>query len=127
MKKIILTIFSVCLSALCLANPVSEKEARQAAFNFLSKTANTSFDEVKLVYSQRFPTGEDTAFYVYSVENSSFVIVAGDDIAKPIWGYSLDSEFREKVPENVKGLPNGAYTMKIVTPGSQCIRKIIKH
>lgn len=127
MKKIILTIFSVCLSALCLANPVSEKEARQVAFNFLNKMTNTSFDELKLVYGQRFPIGEDTAYYVFSSGNSSFVIVAGDDIAKPIWGYSFDNGFREKVPENVKGLPNGAYTMKIVTPGSQCIRKIIKH
>lgn len=127
MKKIVLTMFLVCVSALCLANPVSEKKAHQVAFNFLNKKTNTSYDEIKLVYSQRFPIGEDTAYYVYSSGNSSFVIVAGDDIAKPIWGYSFDNGFREKVPENVKGLPNGAYTIKIVTPGSQCIRKIIKH
>ena len=103
MKKIVLTVFLVCVSALCLANPVSEKKAHQVAFNFLNKKANTPFDEIKLVYSQQFPGGEDTAYYVYSSGNSSFVIVAGDDIAKPIWGYSFDNGFSEKVPENVKG------------------------
>jgi len=103
MKKIVLSMLLVCVSALCLANPVSEKKAHQVAFNFLNKRANTSFNEMKLVHSQRFPSGEDTAYYVYSVGNSSFVIVAGDDIAKPIWGYSFDNGFSDKVPENVKG------------------------
>ncbi|MBR3827982.1 MAG: Spi family protease inhibitor [Bacteroidales bacterium] len=105
MKKIVLTMFLVCVSALCLANPVSEKKAHQVAFNFLNKKTNTSYDEIKLVYSQRFPIGEDTAYYVYSSGNSSFVIVAGDDIAKPIWGIPLITDLEKKCQKTSKSYP----------------------
>lgn len=103
MKKIVLTLFCVCGCMLCHANPISGKTARQVAYNYLTKKTNVTFEELNLVYSQHFPQSEDTAYFVYAVGHSSFVIVAGDDIAKPIWGYSTENGFSKDIPENVKG------------------------
>lgn len=54
-------------------------------------------------------TGADPAYYVFdNTAGPGFVIVAGDDVAMPVLGYSFDSEFPSgKLPSNLQAWLDG--------------------
>lgn len=90
-KAIVLLVLSgfILFSNTCFAAKVSESQAKAVASTFLkSKTGSVP---LSLVYSRT------DAFYVFGFE-AGFVIVAGDDRAFPILGYSTEGPFI--VPEN---------------------------
>lgn len=107
MKKYLLLFLIIINFPLILnTTPISESFAKSIAIEFLKQ--NISFQDttfVRLAYKesvQKESSNQTFAgFYVFNYSNSSFVIIAGDDAAKPILGYSFENKFdAQNVPEN---------------------------
>ncbi len=80
----------------CFANPVDDSTAKRVALNFLSSKVNSKnlgvVTDLKLAYTAT--NCGITCFYVFNVVSSNgFVMVSADDAAKPILGYSDESNF----------------------------------
>ena len=101
------------LAAALLALPMAGKtvdanQAAQTAARFMSgRSALRSTQDLELVYTgqneSQLRAGEAPSFYVYNVKNGTgFVIVAGDDVARPILGYSFKSSFSAEMPAHVE-------------------------
>ena len=64
---------------------------------------NVSKQAMQLVYTGTAVDGTD-CYYVFSLQPTGFVIVAADERAEPILGYSYDNPFMvEGMPDNVRG------------------------
>jgi hypothetical protein len=77
------------------ANPVDVRAAREVAVKFVSANLDrrsTGEDDVRLVKTYFIPDGR-AACYVFNLE-PGFVIVAADDCAIPILGYSDEGRLR---------------------------------
>ncbi len=101
MKKICLTLSClICFGILSYGKTVSVSTAKTIGYNFLHQTtgAVSSADELNLVYT----SGTAPAyFYVFNGANC-FVIVAADDNALPILGYSGENTFGTKnIPAHI--------------------------
>ena len=99
MKKTPLLIF--CALLLCgslHAKPVDADQARQTAARFLRQTGSTKPLSLVDITSQM----PYTEFYTFTIEGGGFVLVAADDVATPILGYSLTNSFDPKgMPDHV--------------------------
>jgi hypothetical protein len=101
--KLLLLLLSIIIPAgnLLISGNVSIEKAYTVAVNFhTSKQLRSSDKEIKLIYTSIAPTlrtssGEPAVYYyVFSANNNSgFVVVAGDDVAKPLLGYSLSGNY----------------------------------
>jgi hypothetical protein len=49
--------------------------------------------EAKPEFSLRSSASEETYYYVFNIGEEGFVIVSGDDKARPVLGYSLKGNF----------------------------------
>ena len=87
-----------------LANPVDTTYAKKIAANFyFHNTKNKSLTDVnlKLAYVSTYHDLDNQAsnselvnlFYVYSINNKGFIIIAADDDVKPVLGYSREVNF----------------------------------
>ncbi len=86
------------------AETVSAYQAEKIAQSFVSANNLTkaSAPKVKLVWNGSDKTMKDAPFYVFNSDNS-FVIVAGNDSANPILGYSTSGVFDESnIPDGLK-------------------------
>ncbi len=84
----------VAMTIVANAHPVNPATAREVGAKFLHASALLRTDspsDLQLV-STYHTTNNDAAFYVFNTENG-FVIVAADDCAIPILGYSNESVF----------------------------------
>lgn len=75
-------------------NPVDKETAKNIGAKFLQASTemkNVDVNGLELVTSYKTSDGND-AFYVFNTENG-FVIVAADDCATPILGYSTEGQF----------------------------------
>ena len=96
MKKLYLTL---CLVALTLGNllagPVNQQKAQKVGAKFLSTTAVSEKNaDIQLQLASTATDRDATDYYVFNVSNGEgFVIVAGDDCAKPILAYSTTGHF----------------------------------
>lgn len=93
MKKQRFTLFMLLLAITIAtkANSIDIRTASQIGFKFMNANTNIplhSVDELKLAATYYSKRGK-VAFYIFNCSNS-FVIVAADDFAHPILGYSLD-------------------------------------
>ena len=99
MKKTPLLIF--CALLLCgslHAKPVDANHARQAAARFLRQAGSAKPLTLVDITSQM----PYTEFYTFTIEGGGFVLVAADDVATPILGYSLTNSFDPKgMPDHV--------------------------
>lgn len=99
MKKVFLT-FAVFMAALsAFSENVTVQTAQQAAQSFLNSKmeGNQQIHLIDFAEKSEFPN-----FYVFGNEHC-FVIIAGDDGAKPVLGYSTEGGFNsELIPDNVK-------------------------
>ncbi len=95
---------------------VSLEKARQIAETFFGSrplTRTSSSVDLKMVWDggsrQTKGPADAPTFYVFdNASGPGFVIVAGDDLAKPVLGYSFENEFVvEGMPENVKAWMHG--------------------
>src|ERR1035441_2527140 len=114
MKKIIFTLTFLAFCTISFSKPVSEYSARLAGKNFLmnltNKAAYKNGITLQLVYSASATSSvaapnasAQTCYYVFNT-GKGFVIVSGDDAARPILAYSNEGTFD---PKNIS--PSAAY------------------
>ena len=104
MKKIILYICAVLISFSVSAKPVSSSDAHRVAVNFWNQ--HVKGDCPELIDMTAF-FGLSEMYLFCTVDNNGFIIVADDDIATPILGYSTSNGIlRDDMPENLTGWLN---------------------
>jgi len=101
-----------CLQVTSFARPVSLEKAKEQATAFFASTriaTRASLDNLELTTT--FPKIEtrsnyrEPAMYVFSVKSGGFVIIAGDDAARPVLAFSLEHPFVEEgMPDNLRYL-----------------------
>ena len=82
------------------ANPVDINKAKALGVKFMNTNTEIKSATADLVYTARADKGQ-AAFYVFAVQPRGFVIVAADDRAKPILGYSTESNFTAQLPDGL--------------------------
>jgi hypothetical protein len=113
MKKIFLLSLSLMLACFCaFAGQISENEAMLKAASFGKKAVSSrlmdisrSSETLSLAYTQPSATAPaDNCFYVFNRgENDGYIIVAADDRAESILGYSDSGKFDyANMPENAR-------------------------
>ena len=98
-----------------MADVITEDQARKRAAEFFSalekptKAAESSPGEFKLVYS--FPeietrsSSSEPALFVFQREYGGYVVVSGDDVARPVLDYSPDGFFPvADIPDNMQAM-----------------------
>ncbi len=101
MKKSIVIILSVLVGiGIVTAAPVDPKLAKSVAQTFMRQQNPATAD--KLIWSEaQYPAGLQEMF-LFTCKPEGFVLVAADDVAMPILGYSVNGTFDNKnVPEHV--------------------------
>ena len=109
MKKALLFCISMLMTALAVAGPITPKQARTAALNFMSRTVPTvtKSSSCQLAYAKAGQLESDTLFYVFNV-GGGFAIVAADDAVTPILGYSPNGHFDpQNIPDNCRAWLQG--------------------
>ena len=97
-------------SGIVLAGNVTEDQARQIAVSFWQSAPVTrgGIPSLQMVFhSEDLVTRssvQSPAYYVFdNTGGPGFVIVAGDDVAMPVLGYSFEHEFsKDNLPANLK-------------------------
>ncbi len=95
MKRIFYTLIIWCLSLSATAAPVSRNKALQLASNFLSHRGIAVSNNLSIAQTPAYAGNGSHAqhlapLYVVNNNGHGFVIVAGDDNADPVLGYSLE-------------------------------------
>lgn len=88
----------LAVSNCVLAGPITEGQAKAVAENFLASRGalkSTLTTALKAPRMSATPTGGQVAYYVFNGDrsNSGFIIVAGDDRAPAVLGYSDNGTF----------------------------------
>jgi len=82
----------MCIATLTNAAPIDSVTAKIAATNFFKQQFNTQ-PTLSLAYSENLANGA-LGYYVYNVNSKNgFVIMAADDAAEPVLGYSDEGYF----------------------------------
>lgn len=101
MKK---TIFTLLLAMLLMgglqAKPVDVQTAKSLGVKFIKANTEIKSATAELTYTAYADDGQ-AAFYVFAVQPKGFVIVSADDRAKPILGYSTESNFTAQLPDGL--------------------------
>ncbi len=96
-------VFFVAMGTTVKAGPVDEQTAREIGAKYLSASVGmkTSVSAMQLAETYYTDKGA-TAFYIFSTEHG-FVVVAAQDVAIPILGYSDEGPFdADNVPEQMQ-------------------------
>ena len=103
MKKTFLLTLSLALFAVAAAKPVTQETAMRVAENFLNQKGVSSA-KVSLV-DVSSAVGISDIYFFNASDNSCFVLVAADDVAIPILGYSATNGLGNvySLPENFMG------------------------
>jgi len=93
-KHMYLLLLLLLLTAVVNANPVDVNSAQKVAENFYAGAHSSATPNLSLAYTERDATGQPV-YYVFDVNASAkgFVIVAAEDAAHPIIGYSDEGAF----------------------------------
>ena len=121
MKNMRNILVMMCLLAIgtAWAVPINENQARSIASNFMSSHA---MQATNLKMAHKAPlkglnANENAAYYVFNANSRGFVIVAGDDRAPAVLGYSDKGTFdAEAVPEAMQTMLEG-YAAQITALG----------
>ena len=120
MKKRFTLFLLLCIAVTTtLAESINERQARDIATQFMLTHAMPSFN---LKMAHKAPLGgattqnADAAFYVFNGASGGYVIVAGDNRAPAVLGYSDKGTFDwEEIPEAMQELLEGyAAQMKVL-------------
>lgn len=87
MKKTLSLIATLCFIGVAMAGPVTPERAAQVARSFWTNTLHGKAD-AQLV--NRTAEWAFDGIYLFAAEEGGFVLVAADDAARPILGYSPD-------------------------------------
>ena len=101
MKK---TLFTLMCAALLMsglqAKPVDVQMAKSLGVKFMKTNTEIKSASAELTYTALADNGQ-AAFYVFAVQPRGFVIVSADDRARPILGYSTESNFTPQLPDGL--------------------------
>ncbi len=101
MKKSIILMASVLLAMVSVkAGPVDVDRAKALGVKFMKTNTEMKSASAELTYTAYADNGQ-AAFYVFAVQPRGFVIVSADDRAKPILGYSTESNFTPQLPDGL--------------------------
>ena len=101
MKKRIFTLLLATLFFGALqANPVDVATAKSLGVKFMKANTAIKAETAELTYTAYAENGQ-AAFYVFALRPKGFVIVSADDRAKPILGYSTESNFTAQLPDGL--------------------------
>ena len=101
MKNILNTLLLVALVTGGLhAHPVDVAMAKSLGVKFMKANTAIKAATAELTYTAYAENGQ-AAFYVFAVQPKGFVIVSADDRAKPILGYSTESNFTAQLPDGL--------------------------
>ncbi|MBQ6192085.1 MAG: C10 family peptidase [Bacteroidaceae bacterium] len=105
MKKIILSMFGLCLTLLASAEPIGKQAALFTAQNFMLAKGKTVEAQPQSSRAKA-SAGESDYYYVFNAGgNGGYVIVSGDDRTEPILGYVEQGSFDpDNIPENMRSL-----------------------
>ena len=109
MKRIYLLMFAVVLTVLGVsaegvtatqAQAVAQRFVRDNQSHFASSNTNQNLQLAHVAYSN----GRNVDYYVFNLKaDGGYIIVGGDDLAQPVWGYSAHGAFEfGKLPENMR-------------------------
>lgn len=108
MKRALISVFAAILCIIpAVAETVSVSKASAAASAFFNGRSGTrSGLRPTLVWtgtSSGTRSASDPAFYVFNFNGGGFVVIAGDDAAQPVLGYSETGSFRaDNLPSNIR-------------------------
>ena len=100
MKKIVFTIVFALLICSLQAKPVDVQTAKSLGVKFMKANTEMKSATAELTFTAFADNGQ-AAFYVFAVQPKGFVIVSADDRAKPILGYSTESNFTPQLPDGL--------------------------
>lgn len=101
MKKTLFTLmFATLLMGGMQAKPVDTETAKSLGVKFMNANTEIKSAVAKLTYTAFADNGQ-AAFYVFAVRPKGFVIVSADDRARPILGYSTESNFTAQLPDGL--------------------------
>lgn len=104
MKKLFLFSFFAFLSLAFYAKEIPQNIAQKVAKNFLYEQTGVSQNQIKMT-SEVISEKNNSYIYVFNVNGGGFVLVAADDLYKPIIAYSLKNNFKTKnMPDNIAWL-----------------------
>ena len=104
MKKSFFTLLLVTLFLGGLqANPVDVNRAKALGIKFMNTNTEIKSATADWVYTA-YIADNQACFYVFAVQPKGFVIVSADDRAKPILGYSTESNFTAQIPDGLMTL-----------------------
>ncbi len=116
MKKALLLFLALLPIQHVSAKVVTESQARQRAADFFvaaevrTKASATRPDDFRLVgtfpeTATRASSAAVPAMYIFERPAGGYAIVSGDDVARPVLGYSLGGRFPvTDMPENLRGM-----------------------
>ena len=101
MKKLFNLLVLALLAVVSLqAAPVDVNHAKALGVKFMKTNTTIKSAQADLVYTAYTDKGQ-ACFYVFAVQPKGFVIVAADDRARPILGYSTESNFTPQLPDGL--------------------------
>jgi len=101
MKRTFVLLMTVLLAFGCLqAKPVDAEKAKMLGLKFMRTNTEVKSASATLTYTAFADNGQ-AAFYVFAMQPKGFVIVSADDRAKPILGYSTESNFTPQLPDGL--------------------------
>ena len=104
MKKSFFTLLLVTLFLGGLqANPVDVNRAKALGIKFMNTNTEIKSATADWVYTA-YIADNQACFYVFAVQPKGFVIVSADDRAKPILGYSTESNVTAQIPDGLMTL-----------------------
>lgn len=108
MKKILLSIMVLVLPAMAVwAERVTEDDAALVADHFMNVTSAYSGYRApaKQIKMQKAASSPEAQYYIYeNAEGEGWVIIAANDVVRPVLAYSETGHFRtDNMPSNVKG------------------------
>lgn len=101
MKRFLVLLVMVLLAFGSLqAKPVDAEKAKALGLKFMRTNTEVKSATATLTYTAFADNGQ-AAFYVFAMQPKGFVIVSADDRAKPILGYSTESNFTPQLPDGL--------------------------
>lgn len=115
MKRTIIALWALFICHLAMAEVVTESQARRRAADFFA--AAEVGPKVKAVRPDDFTilatfpeaatrsSSSEPLIYVFQRESGGYAIMSGDDVARPVLGYSLDGRFPvSEMPDGMRDM-----------------------
>lgn len=102
MRRLSILIFFVFTSIVVMANPITQRQAKEKAKAFAQLHMQIPNGNLNLAY-RTHQNAENANIYIYNIgENNGYVVVSGDDRMEGILGYVDQGTFDyDKMPENM--------------------------